>query len=115
MIHVPDTNILLRVAYRPDPKHELALSSIRKLKESGNKIHILPQTCVEFWNAFTRPVSQNGFGITIQRTRHALRLIERIFQLLPDNERVHDKWRELVFDFRVSGRQVHDARIVAAM
>ncbi len=115
MIYVADTNILLRFAYRPDPKHELALSAIRKLTKSGNKIHILPQTCVEFWNAFTRPASQNGFGITFQRTQHSLRLIERIFPLLPDNERVHEKWRELVFDIGVSGKQVHDARIVAAM
>ncbi len=32
-----------------------------------------------------------------------------------DDHRVHERWRELVRAHAVSGRQVHDARIVAAM
>jgi predicted nucleic acid-binding protein len=44
-----------------------------------------------------------------------LRLIERIFPLFPDDARVHHEWRQLVLSFGVSGVQVHDARIVAAM
>ncbi len=115
MIHVPDTNVLLRFAYRPDPQHAGVLSAIRKLKNGGNEIYILPQNCVEFWNVCTRPTSRNGFGLSIQQANHSLRLVERIFPLLPDNARVHQEWRKLVLSFGVSGVQVHDARIVAAM
>lgn len=115
MIHVPDTNVLLRFAYRPDPQHAGVLSAIRKLKNGGNEIYILPQNCVEFWNVCTRPTSRNGFGLSIQQANHSLRLVERIFPLLPDNARVHQEWRKLVLSFGVSGVQVHDARIVAAI
>lgn len=115
MIYVPDTNVLLRFADRTDAQHAVVLSAIRKLRASGDKIRIVPQTCVEFWNVCTRPTARNGFGFTVSRTNHSLRLIERVFPVLPDDENVHKEWRRLVFQFGVSGVQVHDARIVAAM
>ncbi len=115
MIHVPDTNVLLRFAHRPDPQHAVVLSAIKKLKNGGDEVYILPQTCVEFWNVFTRPNSRNGFGLSVQQSDHSLRLVERIFPLLTDDARVHQEWRRLVLSFGVSGVQVHDARIVAAM
>ena len=68
MIHVPDTNVLLRFAYRPDPQHAAVISAVKKLKNGGDKIHILPQNCIEFWNVFTRPAARNGFGLSIQQT-----------------------------------------------
>lgn len=115
MIYIPDTNNLLRFAIRADPQHPVVLSAIRKLKKGGDKIYILPQTCVEFWNVCTRPTSRNGFGLSVQQANHSLRLVEKIFPLLPDDARVHQEWRKLVLSFGVSGVQVHDARIVAAM
>jgi predicted nucleic acid-binding protein len=115
MIYVPDTNNLLQFALRADAQHEIVLSAIRKLKNSGDKIYLLPQTCVEFWNVCTRPTSRNGFGLSVHQADHSLRLVEKIFPLLPDDRRVHQEWRKLVLKFGVSGAQVHDARIVAAM
>jgi hypothetical protein len=41
--------------------------------------------------------------------------VERAFVLLPDNELIHPEWRRLVLGHAVSGAQVHDARLVAAM
>jgi len=115
MIHIPDTNALLRFADRTDAQHAVVLSAVRKLKVGGDKIHIVPQTCVEFWNVCTRPTARNGFGFTVPRTNNSLRLVEKIFPLLSDDARVHQEWRKLVLSFGVSGVQVHDARIVAAM
>lgn len=115
MIYVPDTNVLLRFAMRSDPQHSTVFSAIRKLKSNDSEIRILPQTCVEFWNVATRPVSVNGFGLSIDNANHSLGLIEEIFPLLPDDARVFEKWRKLVVDLGVYGIQVHDARIGAAM
>lgn len=115
MIYVPDTNVLLRFAVRTDPQHSVVLSAIRRIKNSGDEFHILPQTCVEFWNVFTRPTERNGFGFQVKNADHSLRLIEKIFPVVPDSENVHKEWRKLVVSFGVSGVQVHDARIAAAM
>jgi predicted nucleic acid-binding protein len=41
--------------------------------------------------------------------------IEAAFKLLPENAAVHHEWRRLVLKYAVSGRQVHDAHLVATM
>jgi hypothetical protein len=35
--------------------------------------------------------------------------------LLPENEQVYREWRKIVVRYSVSGVQVHDARLAAAM
>ena len=81
----------------------------------GDEICIIPQTCIEFWNVATRPSKNNGFGFSVSDADFFLRLIEKVFTFLPDDENVHKEWRKLVVKFGVSGVQVHDARIAAAM
>ena len=41
--------------------------------------------------------------------------LERLFPLLPEMPALYPEWRRLVVTFGVSGVQVHDARLVAAM
>ena len=115
MIHLADTNFSLRFAVKQNPQHQIIRQAVRNLRNRGDEICIVPQTCVEFWNVATRPVKNNGFGFSIADADFFLRLIERIFPLLPDDARVHQEWQKLVLSFGVSGVQVHDARIVAAM
>jgi len=38
-----------------------------------------------------------------------------LLRLLPETPEIFPAWRRLVIEYRVSGIQVHDARIVAAM
>jgi predicted nucleic acid-binding protein len=40
---------------------------------------------------------------------------QTLLQLLPETPEIFPTWLTLVLDYRVSGIQVHDARIVAAM
>lgn len=115
MIHLADTNFALRLAVKQNPQHQIIRQAVRTLKKRGDEVFIVPQTCVEFWNVATRPVKNNGFGFSVTDADFFLRLIERIFPFLPDDARVHQEWRKLVLRFGVSGVQVHDARIVAAM
>jgi predicted nucleic acid-binding protein len=41
--------------------------------------------------------------------------VESRLRFLPDSATVHQEWRRLLVLYRVSGVQVHDARLVAAM
>jgi hypothetical protein len=63
----------------------------------------------------TRPAPKNGFGLTPAEADRQLRILERIFSLLPDASTGYEEWRRLVVAFSVSGVQVHDARLVATM
>jgi predicted nucleic acid-binding protein len=113
--YLADTNILLRFAQRTHPLHAVTRHAVRTLRANGDTIHATIQNFVEFWNVATRPVSRNGFGLTPDDTDHLLRLVERLFPRLPDAPGLYPEWRRLVVQYRVSGVQVHDARLVAAM
>ena len=58
---------------------------------------------------------KNGLGLSIAQTDSELKKIEQVFDRLYDNADVCKNWRELVVTYSVSGIQVHDAKIVAAM
>jgi predicted nucleic acid-binding protein len=115
MNYLVDTNVLLRFAVCADTRHLLVRQAIRKLKQNGDELHIVLQNCIEFWNAATRPINSNGFGLSINDADFLMRLIERIFPLLPENAAIHSEWRKLVVNFGVSVVRVHDVRFVAAM
>jgi hypothetical protein len=66
-------------------------------------------------NACTRPVDRNGYGLTPIETDRRARVFENKLKLLPDNLLVHQEWRRILGTFGVSGSQVHDAWLVAAM
>jgi len=63
----------------------------------------------------TRPVARNGFGLSITEAESEVRLIEAGRSFLPDGEAVYREWRRIVVQHSVSGAQVHDARLAAAM
>ena len=63
----------------------------------------------------TRPVSENGLGMTVEMAARELSVLKRLFSLLPETPPVFEEWERLVTTHRVSGKNTHDARIVAAM
>jgi predicted nucleic acid-binding protein len=115
VIYLADTNVLLRFADHTHPIHPTVRAAVRKLRTSGHSVRATPQNFVEFWNVTTRPIERNGFGLVPATADRLLRLVERLFPLLPDSPAVYTEWRRLVVSFGVSGIQVHDARIAAAM
>ena len=110
-----DTNILLRFVEPHDPEHALVRKAVRLLTARGESLCFASQNLVEFWNVCTRPIANNGLGLTPAQTDERATLLESTFLLIPDNERVHAEWRQLVVAHSVAGVQVHDARLVAAM
>jgi len=115
VIYLVDTNVLLRFADRTHPLHSTVRNAVRKLRRNGHQLQIAPQNCVEFWNVATRPAAKNGLGLTPVDADRLLHLVERIFPLLSDAPTIYSEWRRLVVSFSVSGVQVHDTRLVAAM
>ena len=63
----------------------------------------------------TRPVDRNGYGLSPQETDRLAKTFEEKLRLLPDSLAVHEEWRRILVTHSVSGVQVHDARLVAAM
>jgi predicted nucleic acid-binding protein len=110
-----DTNILLRMTRRSDPQHQLVDTALARLAGQGTILHYTHQNIAELWNAMTRPLARNGFGLMVGDAERQVRAIEAGMSLLPDSEAVYRQWRRIVVQYGVSGVQVHDARLAAAM
>lgn len=110
-----DTNVLLRLYQPNSPEFFSIRRAVNSLHRANAALYYLSQNIIEFWNVSTRPVAQNGYGLSPAETEEVIKQIEKVFILLPDVEAIHHEWRRLVSAYGVSGAKVHDARIVAAM
>jgi predicted nucleic acid-binding protein len=110
-----DSNVLLRIADPGDAKHDAAVTTLAALVNSGEILVITPQIAAEFWNVATRPVQNNGLGMSVDEARNEMVRLEGFFSICEESVDVYVEWTRLVVAHAVKGVQVHDARIVAAM
>jgi predicted nucleic acid-binding protein len=110
-----DTNILLRWVKPDNRDYALVAEAVDTVLRAGGMLCYTSQNVGEFWNTCTRPVDRNGYGLSTEETDRRAQYFEDRLRLLPDNLAVHREWRRLLVVHRVSGVQVHDARLVAAM
>ena len=110
-----DTSTLLRTLQPSHPQRDIARVAIKALTARGRDLHIVPQNLVELWVVATRPVSQNGLGLSTAEAAAELMRLKSMFPLLPDTPAIYPVWESLVIQYRVSGKPAHDARLVAAM
>ncbi len=113
--YLVDSNVLLRWMQPSHHDYPTTVSSIDVLLRRGAILCYTSQNVAEFWNTCTRPVDRNGYGLSPEETDRAARFFEERLRMLPDSLAVHEEWRQLLVTHRVSGVQVHDARLVAAM
>jgi hypothetical protein len=69
------------------------------------------QNVIEMWGACTRPVANNGLGLSISETEQRVAELDVSMIRLPEDDRIYSVWRSLVRDHAVSGAQVHDAAL----
>ncbi len=115
MSYLVDTNLLLRLAQPKNPHQRETVRSLRALRRQKESPAITPQNLIEFWAVATRPPANNGLGLTVDETAKLIAKLKNIFIVLPDNPDIFPQWEQLVIRHQVSGKQTHDARLVAAM
>ena len=110
-----DTNILVRLVDRASASHDVALVAVSRLLAAGYDLYITAQNLIEFGAVATRPIAANGLGWDMMRTHSGVTDLINRFPLLDDTPGIFPRWLNLVTAVGVSGRQVHDARLVAVM
>jgi predicted nucleic acid-binding protein len=78
--------------------------TVLHLSESRRILECLHATCKSEW-----------IGFSISEADERASLIESKLNFAADSEATHREWRRIVVTEGVSGVQVHDARLVAAM
>ena len=110
-----DTNIILRRIHRTHPQHRQAREAITKYSRPENRVCVTSQILVELWAVCTRPIENNGLGLTPAQANRIVGRVEASVFRLPDSDNVYAEWRRLVVAHGVSGKKTHHARLVAAM
>jgi len=108
-----DTNILVYANVIETPFHEQALAAINTAHQAGRTIWISRQVIREYLVTLTRPqVFENLPRATV--LEQVDQFIER-FQVVDDTATVSKQLVKLMSDFKIGGKQIHDANIVATM
>ncbi|WP_425613747.1 type II toxin-antitoxin system VapC family toxin [Anatilimnocola sp. NA78] len=110
-----DTNILLRLTETGHQQHQLADKAVEMLLELGEELVVVPQIFYEYWAVVTRPVAQNGIGLSVAQANSNIQSFQHMFRFLRDERTVFEFWYPLVTALDVKGKQAHDARLAAAM
>ena len=109
-----DTNVLIFANVREAAHHEHALGRIKECKAAGCDFWVSAQVLREFLavrsrtDLFREPGSPSVLQERIRYSRSR-------FRVATDSDAVIDKLLMLLGQVQVSGKQVHDANIVATM
>lgn len=115
MSYLVDTNILLRLVQKNSPMHFDTQRAILMLKRQGKLLYIIPQNLIEFCAVATRPINSNDLGLSTAQAVEETDKIKKIFILHLDTPTIFGEWESLIVKYQVMGKNVHDARLVAAM
>jgi predicted nucleic acid-binding protein len=110
-----DTGILLRAFDASSAEYRLIRQALRILWTRQERLVVTLQNLAEFWNVSTRPVDKNGYGLSVERAGKRLALIERICDVVTEDDHSYRVWKGLLIDHSVTGVAVHDARLVSVM
>jgi predicted nucleic acid-binding protein len=111
---VLDTNLLVAGSVEEHPSHPASKAYVERLAEQQIPMCITPQICREFMVVLTRAaIGPRSFSV--EEALRALNVWRTSCVLLKENELVFERWLQLVEEFDVKGKQIHDAHIVAAM
>jgi hypothetical protein len=109
-----DTNVILRLS-QPEALAPGFHHAVSYLRAQECTLYVAFQNIAEYWNVSTRPVLHNGLGLNPDKVLRSLDVIRDELEIVTEDRETFDRWLRLVVDFRVLGRQVHDARLVAHM
>jgi predicted nucleic acid-binding protein len=108
-----DTNILVYANVIETPFHEQALAAINAAHQGNRAIWINRQVIREYLVTLTRPQAFDNLPkeIVLEQVKQFIKKLE----VADDTPNVSEKLLELLADFKVGGKQIHDTNIVATM
>ena len=109
-----DTNVLVYAVRPLSPQHAYAKMALRETQEAGSPLWISPQVLREYIVVVSRPQAGEPALSVLEACSDARRLAE-LFNVAEEGRGVLDRLFELLAKYKVGGKQVHDAHLVATM
>ena len=109
-----DTNILLRAIMPQMTLHKQAEGLIQSMWDNDVDLWISPQVIREYLVQATHPATFNP-PLTLQQVLTQLETIQSLFRVADENGDVTAQLLALIKTYSISGKQIHDANIIATM
>lgn len=110
-----DTNIWLAATDEGRADNARALAVFNEWPATGTTLYTSGQVVREYLCVATRPVQQNGLGLSQADAVANARALYARLQALDEGRKVTERLLALLGDVECSGKQVHDANIVSTM
>lgn len=110
-----DTGVLLRAFDSHAPHYREIRNALRAALDRNVRLAVAVQNIAEFWNVATRPLDKNGQGLSTDKVKRRVAIIERLCDVLAEDQRSYAEWKRLVEKHHICGVAVHDARLVSVM
>lgn len=110
-----DTNVLLTATDEGRPEHYQALAVFNEWPAQGTVLYLSGQILREYLAVATRPVDLNGLGLSQDAALANMRAFREQTSSLTEDNKVTDQLLGLLAKVACSGKQVHDANVVATM
>lgn len=109
-----DSNVLIYAFAAESDLHELSIATLQRLRASGARLWVSGQIVAEFVSVTTRVAERTGKPQRQQILDYASAIMSG-FDFAAESKEVARLLLEVLKDHSVSGKQVHDANIVATM
>lgn len=109
-----DTNVLLRYALKQMDGHEQANHLVQFVLKQEAQLWINGQVIREFIAQATNPRTLSK-PLSVDQVLQNIETIKTIFQVADETPAIRAKLLDLVKTYPTSGKQIHDANIVATM
>ena len=109
-----DTNVLVYARNRDAPNHHLARDALQQLAQGPEPLRISRQVIREYLAVVTRPQAWS-VPLTSTEAVQDVNSLNGSFNILADGPEVMEALLALIREVPASGRQIHDANIVATM
>jgi predicted nucleic acid-binding protein len=110
-----DTNVFVAATDEGRAEHRDALSVVNDWAAGDTTLCTSGQILREYLVVATRPVEKNGLGLALPDAVGNVRAIRERTTFLVEDFKVADRLVGLLADVECSGKQVHDANVVATM
>ncbi|OGG51730.1 MAG: hypothetical protein A3F84_23555 [Candidatus Handelsmanbacteria bacterium RIFCSPLOWO2_12_FULL_64_10] len=109
-----DTNVLIYATNELSVWYPSATKSLQTARQLGIDLILSPQILREYLAAATR-LSISGSGLSVPKILENFHTFQAEFRLVEDNRLVLKTLGDLLEKISVSGKQIHDANLVATM
>ena len=109
-----DTNVLVYATRPLSGHHAVAERALTRLASDGSSLWVSPQVLREYLAAVTRPQA-TAPALPIATAIADVCRFRAVFQMAEERPAVLDRLLQILATHRATGRQVHDANIVATM